>query len=260
MTRKIAFTIVLSFITLSIPAQKKTLLKFEFPVGVLTDQAGPETVGQKINFFYPTLYIPLHKHLDIGVGYTNQKVNYFVREGAMYPFNDFAGKINYKVTSLYLKINLSASQKRVNPFFSYVLSFSKGVYTSPTSYNDSLNGYVIDDAAYTSGNAGTNLDVQYFYNTRMKPSEEAVLKKSLGKSQLAHGVQIGLDYKILPFLNIFAKVTSFSVMGYAKTNKKPYPFAIRYNEDTKYYHVSTQQYYMWGIILKIDGGKKSLIK
>ena len=229
-------------------------------MGVLTDQSGPETVGQKIIFFYPTLYVPLHKHLDIGIGYTNQKVNYFVREGTTYPYNDFAGKINYKVTSLYLKINLSASQKRVNPFFSYVLSFSKGNYTPPTAYNDSLNGDIINDAAFTSGYSGTNLDVQYFYNKRMNPSEEAMLKKSLDKSQMSHGVQVGLDYKILPFLNIFAKITSFSVMGYGKTYKKPYPFATRYNEDSKNYNVSTQQYYMWGIILKIDGGKKSLIK
>ena len=263
MTTKISTALFFFLLPLFLFSQKKTLVKFEFPVGIMPDSRLVLN-GQSFSIMYPTVYIPLHKHLDIGASYNSQKVNYYVAEqnpvNLSYKF--YMGNIKYKVTSLYLKINLSASQKRVNPFFSYVLSFVKGNYTSPsrdsTSDYYSRNSYNFSMSNNIS--YGTTYDDNFSYSNRMTPAEEEVLKKSLSKSQLSHGVQVGIDYKILPFLNFFLKLSVFSVFGYSTTSKKENAFAIKYREDFKVYKISPQEYFMGGIIFKIDGGKKSLIK
>ena len=266
MLKKISIGLLFFAMPFLLWGQKKTLLKFEFPVAIMP---GNNLIfrGQPFGIMYPTVYIPLHQHLDIGASYNSQKVNYYVAEqdplNSTYKF--YMGNINYKVTSLYLKVNLSASQKRVNPFFSYVLSFSKGTYNSPaadstSSYYRDNNYYVVNTNSYGDGYG----DNKFSYRGRMTPVEEDLLKKALSKSQIAHGVQVGIDYKIIPFLNLFVKVTSFSVLGYTGETKKNNGFPIRYKDygiaGDKYYYSTPQQYFMAGVLLKIDGGKKSLIK
>jgi len=259
MIRKSVTTICFLFVSLFLLAQKKTLLKFEFPVGMMTEPTfTPE--AQKISIMYPTVYIPLHKHLDIGASYTTQKFNYYVSEQnpVDFTYKYYTGNIKYKVTSLYLKINLSASQKRVNPFFSYVLSFSKGTYTGPTI--DTTSKFYLNNTSFGNASYDQYSDNKFVYEGRMTPQEEAALKKVLDKSQLSHGVQIGVDYKILPFLNLFVKLAAFSVLGYDNPTKSERAFSYSYKDEYKDYKVSPMEYYMFGIILKIDGGKKSLIK
>ena len=263
MFKKISISLLFFVSPFLVFGQKKTLLKFEFPVGIMP---GNNLIfrGQPFSIMYPTIYIPLHQHLDIGASYNSQKVNYYVAEQdpVDFSYKFYKGNINYKVTSFYLKINLSASQKRVNPFFSYVLSFSKGTYTSPTrdstsSYYSANSYYVTNTNAYENGYG----DNQFSYRGRMNVQEEAKFKKALDKSQMSHGIQLGLDYKILPFLNLFVKATTFSVVGYNKSGfKNAQPFPTSYKEDVEKFQISPQQYYMFGIILKIDAGKKSLIK
>ena len=259
MFQRLTSLLLVLFISLATFSQKKTLVKFEIPVGLMNEQTFTP-MGQELNLFYPIVFITLHKHLDIGAGYSKQNLNYFVNEDDLATLTNkfFKGNIEYKATSFYVRINLSATQKRVNPYFGYILSFSKGTYTSPV--RDSTSNYYKRHGS-SSYSAYDYYEDKFVYQTRMTAQEEAVLRSSLNKSQMSHGAQLGIDFKIMPFLKLFINTTAYSVLGYnGEGFKKEQAFGLNYKEDKKAYRGVPMSYYMAGIVLKIDGGKKSLIK
>jgi hypothetical protein len=210
-------------------AQKKPVLKIELPFAL-------DTYNGSAKIIYPTLYIPVHKHIDIGFSYNS--INNFYG-GYTYDPNSFSqdeinGKVNYKFPSLYLKLNASSAQRRMNPFIGYIISFIKGQH-------EFLNEY------YGS---------EYNVDKKMTASEQAILETKLNQSQIAHGLQIGTDVKLSPTISLFFKAQSFSLKSITEDKGD---FYLAYFLDGGFQYAESS-YAMGGIVLKIGGGNKSKIK
>jgi hypothetical protein len=88
----------------------------------------------------------------------------------------------------------------------------------------------------------------------MTSTEQATFENEISKTQLAHGVQLGVEVKISPTFSAFVKGLMYNLPG-SKS------FDYYYNEGNELTdHYGEALYGMGGITIKFGGGNKSKIK
>jgi len=219
--RKSKLVLLLFMAPIMMQAQTKPIIKIDLSagVGLRSGNAG---------IILPAVYVPVQTHIDLGLNYNSLRITYGDKSSNQF----FLGIITYKFPSFYVRINFSNNLKKVNPFIGYVLSLVKGEHRVTTTEQ----GYV-----------------GYNPYSQMSLSEQAKLEDALSKSEVAHGIQGGLEFKLFSAMSFFIKVMAFSLPG-----EKAFPFHYSSNA----FSYNTQAYGIGGLIFKFYGSaaNKNLIK
>ena len=255
MLKKILSLLVISIIPLTLLSQKKTIARIQFRAGYSVDNTG-NLPSNGFKLFYPIIYGVISKKFEVGIGYNSLDIKYYVREGTgSTNYTYYSGKLKNQTTSLYLKMNFKIREKAFF-YVTYIPSISKGRYNSPVLLTGS-EGFQ-DPADYGNNTPSTS------YLTRMSLAEEKVLEKTLSKTKLSHGAELGFDLKITPLISFIYNIgTVYSISGFSQGKKDQPAFPVAYKQQNSVgnYSSSPQAYiFTTGFSFSFRGGKKTLIR
>lgn len=138
-------------------------LKIELPIGLYVED------GSTVRFL-PKVLKPISKNFDIGFSYISFKTNCNCDPETI--------KLRYNVATLDLRGNLSNTHRKVNPHFSYLLSFATGKLIA---VNNSIVGL------------------------------DAALKENISKGKIVHGFNLGFDFRLTHNVSLTTQFQMLSV-------------------------------------------------
>ena len=209
---------------LFIYSQNKIVAKLEIPVIALSvDQA--VDLKKPVTFLYPILHIPIIPHVDIGIGYNSTK--FISQNPDINPQYDY--ELTDKFWSLYLTGNLAKSPRKINISLGYIISFVKGEANFPAKTPP--------------------------FTTEEKAAQTK-FHTALAKSEIAHGLGVGLEIPVSSLISFFVKGRAYSISAHNKGPAFPLLTAPDGVNSLTEYSYRSKFFALVGGIIRLHGGRK----
>ena len=193
--------------------------------------------------FLPTIHVPLSHHFDIGVGYHSAETKvdrrYVEPNTTDYNPNYYTYSIKEPVYSGFVTYNFSKSNRRVSPSLSYILSYTKGTASFPSS------------VIYY--NSTTGVEETKTISTQEKDAQSK-LQAELSNYETVHGLQAGVDIRLSALLSLSVKGRMYSFLS-QNTNAFPTISSVNNNDRNRDKFTA-----VLAMVFKLSKGKKAEIK